>query len=363
LHFAADGETYGYNTDEPGAMESLEAALGGPLAGKRALVLGAGGAAKGIVYGLLRRGATTTVANRNQDRADELAASLGCEVAEWHVRANMPYDVLINCTPIGMYPKVDDSPLPVEALRPGTVVFDTVYNPEQTRLLREARERGCRTVVGTEMFLRQAAWQFRYFTGAAAPLDVMREALRTGRPPRLGPIVLIGYRGTGKTTVARLLAERLGLRWLDADVELEARAGKTIARIFADDGEQAFRSLEAQVLAEALQGRDLVIAAGGGAVLRDDNRALLRGTPAVVWLEARPETLHARIQADAATSARRPNLTAGGGLEEVRQLLARRAPLYAECAKLRIDADALSAAAVADAIVEAWNLSAERNSV
>jgi 3-dehydroquinate dehydratase/shikimate dehydrogenase len=360
LHFAADGETYAYNTDEPGAMESLEAALGEPLAGQRALVLGAGGAAKGIVYGLLRRGATTTVTNRNAARAEELAAALGCQTASWETRTDVPYDVLVNCTPLGMYPKVDDTPLDVAALRPDAVVFDTVYNPQETRLLREAKERGCRTVVGTEMFLRQAAWQFRYFTGMPAPLGVMRAALATGHPPRLGPIVLIGYRGTGKTTVARLLAERLSWRWLDADVELEARAGKTIAQIFADDGEPAFRSLEAQVLAESLTGGPLVIACGGGAVLRDDNRELLRRTPSVVWLEARAETLYERIQSDKSTSARRPNLTSAGGLDEVRQMLAHREPLYAECAKLRIDADRQSPAAVVDAIVAAWKLGEER---
>jgi 3-dehydroquinate dehydratase/shikimate dehydrogenase len=172
-------DAFGYNTDEPGAMESLEAAAGGvgSLAGKRALVLGAGGAAKGIVFGLVRRGASVTVVNRNRERADELAVSLKCDVVDWDRRGELEYDVLVNCTPLGMYPKVDDTPLPAESLQPGAIVFDTVYNPTETRLLREARERGCKTVVGTEMFLRQAAWQFRYFTGAEAPLDVMRAAL------------------------------------------------------------------------------------------------------------------------------------------------------------------------------------------
>ncbi|MBA4017843.1 MAG: shikimate dehydrogenase [Pirellula sp.] len=360
LVFTADGLTHGYNTDEPGAMESLEAALGEPLAGKRALVLGAGGAAKGIAYGLMRRGALTTVTNRNSNRGEELAAALGCCFVAWDDRCNIPYDVLINCTPLGMYPNVEDSPFPQVAFQPRAVVFDTVYNPAETRLLREAKEQGCRTVVGTEMFLRQAAWQFRYFTGHEAPLHVMRTALRDGHLPRIGPIVLIGYRGTGKTTVARLLAERLGYRWLDADVELEARAGKSIAQIFADDGEQAFRSLEAQVLAESLHGASRVIAAGGGVILRDDNRELLRRACSVVWLKASPETLFERIQADKTTSARRPNLTAAGGLAEVREMLARREPLYRECAKLQIDADRQPPETVVDAILAAWQLPGER---
>ncbi|MCE9604061.1 MAG: shikimate dehydrogenase [Planctomycetia bacterium] len=180
LVFEPEGETLGYNTDEPGAMESLEAAAGaeGSLAGKRALVLGAGGAAKGIVYGLLRRGVVTTVTNRNPERAEELAKSLGCRTVDWDARSEVEYDILVNCTPLGMYPKIDDTPLAKDYLRPGAIVFDTVYNPAETRLLREAKERGSKIVVGTEMFLRQAAWQFRYFTGTHAPLEVMRAALK-----------------------------------------------------------------------------------------------------------------------------------------------------------------------------------------
>lgn len=177
---------FGYNTDEPGAMESLEAAAGGAgsLARKRALVLGAGGAARGIVFGLVRRGVETTVANRNLERAQDLAAGLGCRAVAWDERGDVDYDLLINCTPLGMHPNVDDTPIHKSSLRPGVIVFDTVYNPVETRLLREARERGCEMVVGTEMFLRQAAWQFRYFTGCSAEtmsvaLTVMRTALRT----------------------------------------------------------------------------------------------------------------------------------------------------------------------------------------
>jgi 3-dehydroquinate dehydratase/shikimate dehydrogenase len=178
-------QAFGYNTDEPGAMESLEAAAGGPgsLAGKKALVLGAGGAARGIVYGLVRRGVDTIVTNRNRDRAEDLAAGLGCGAVAWDERGDVDCDLLINCTPLGMHPNVDDTPLDASSLRRGAIVFDTVYNPEETRLLREARERGCTTVVGTEMFLRQGAWQFRYFTACSpktmnVALTVMRSALK-----------------------------------------------------------------------------------------------------------------------------------------------------------------------------------------
>jgi len=151
-------------------------------------------------------------------------------------------------------------------------------------------------------------------------------------------VLLIGYRGTGKTTVARHIAERLGWNWLDADVELERRAGKSIAAMFAEDGEQAFRDLESQVLADVVNLEDAIIALGGGVVGREANRDLLRGRPGVVWLQASPETLHARIEADAVTASRRPNLTLHGGLTEIAMLLA----------KLRSDADCLESFTGAD---------------
>ena len=112
-------------------------------------------------------------------------------------------------------------------------------------------------------------------------------------------IVLIGYRATGKTTLARLLAERLGWAWIDADVEIERRAGKSIARIFAEDGEPAFRDLEARVIADLCRRDRLVLAAGGGAPLRAESRQAMREGGQVVWLTARPETILARMSGDA----------------------------------------------------------------
>lgn len=152
-------------------------------------------------------------------------------------------------------------------------------------------------------------------------------------------LFLIGYRGCGKTTVAQELARRLGWKWVDADVELEKRAGKSIKQIFAESGELAFRDLESAVVAD-LAGRERqIIALGGGAILREQNRQALAGRGLVIWLHASPETLFARISADPTTGERRPNLTAGGGLEEIRTLLDQRTPLYRQCADLIVDAD------------------------
>jgi shikimate kinase len=165
-------------------------------------------------------------------------------------------------------------------------------------------------------------------------------------------IALIGYRGTGKTAVARQLARSLGWDWIDADVEVELAAGKSIAAIFADDGEPAFRELEAAVLADLIQRDNTILALGGGVVLRPANRTLVRQAGRVVWLTATPETITARLAADATTTSRRPNLTAAGGLDEIRRLLDERSPLYRHCCDLEVDTEAKAPAEVATEILE-----------
>jgi shikimate kinase len=169
-------------------------------------------------------------------------------------------------------------------------------------------------------------------------------------------LVLIGYRGTGKSTVARQLALALGWNWIDADVEVELRAGKSIAAIFADDGEVRFRDLESEVLAELVHTDREVIAAGGGAVLRDANRELLARCRYVIWLRASPATILTRIAACSTTAARRPNLTTSGGEAEVVRLLAERTPLYRECADLDIDTEDKSPAEIAGEIIRQLHL-------
>jgi shikimate kinase len=164
-------------------------------------------------------------------------------------------------------------------------------------------------------------------------------------------ILLIGYRGTGKSAVARLVAERLGWHWLDADVELERRAGKSIAAIFAEDGEPAFRDLESQLLTELLRVDRHVLALGGGVVLRSENRDVIKQAGSVIWLTADPQTILARVNEDPTTAARRPNLTTSGGIEEIRQLLAQREPFYRECATAVVDTNGRSLGDVAQAVL------------
>ena len=176
-------------------------------------------------------------------------------------------------------------------------------------------------------------------------------------------LVLIGYRATGKTTLARHLAQRLDWDWIDADVEIERRAEKSIARIFAEEGEAAFRDLEAAVIADlcgrgtGVDGRRLVVAAGGGAPLREESRRLMRNSGHVVWLTATPETILTRMAGDASTGDRRPGLTNLPPLEEIVQLLSRREPIYRESAHMVVDTEGKSPEQLADEILAGLELS------
>jgi shikimate kinase len=164
-------------------------------------------------------------------------------------------------------------------------------------------------------------------------------------------LYLIGYRGTGKTTVAAALAEKLGRPWFDADVEIERRAGKSIREVFTIDGEPAFRDWESAVIADLSSQTKIIISVGGGAVIRPQNREVMKASGYVVWLQALPETILERMVADPTTGDRRPNLTTLGGLAEIEALLAERTPLYAQCADITVDTEGKSPEAIAEEIV------------
>ena len=160
-----------FNTDYPAALDSVKLGLnlGDTLEGKRVLLLGAGGAARAIGMGIVRASGLLVVTSRTSARAKSLAEELGCRHVTWENRGSEFADILINCTPVGMYPNMDESPFHENWLRDGMIVFDTIYTPENTLLIKEAKVRGCVTVSGVEMFIRQAAAQFERFTGKTAP--------------------------------------------------------------------------------------------------------------------------------------------------------------------------------------------------
>ena len=178
-------ERFGYNTDYVAAILSLEIALGGtgiaeqsPLIGKKALVLGAGGAGKAVAYGLLQRNVKVTIADLDDERAQRLAEQLHCEYVDWEMRHGIPSNILVNCTPVGMHPKVNETPFEKSAMHQGMVVFDAVYNPENTLFLKNAKAKGCTTVSGVEMFIGQACMQFKLFTNTKGPASLMRKLVK-----------------------------------------------------------------------------------------------------------------------------------------------------------------------------------------
>ena len=168
-----------------------------------------------------------------------------------------------------------------------------------------------------------------------------------GRTVRTMNIVLIGYRGSGKSSIGNLLAARLGMAFVDTDERIVQRAGKSIGAIFADVGENGFRDLESAVVQQLAATGNTVIATGGGVVLRPENMSWLKEHGKVVWLKAPAEVLWQRIAADPGSSHARPNLTAVGGLEEIRRLLEVRNPLYAAAADITLDVSVLNASQAA----------------
>lgn len=184
-----DGQMAGYNTDYRAAMDCLSEAVAkvdsrpNPFEGKAVLLLGAGGVSRAIGYGLAQRHAAITVAGRNHVAAEELASSLSGKWIPWEERHMIQPSILVNGTPIGMFPDVDSTPYKTNNLHEDTLAFDTIYNPEQTLFIKGARAKGCNIITGLQMFVRQAAYQYRLFTGLEPPIDVMIKTIKRAISP------------------------------------------------------------------------------------------------------------------------------------------------------------------------------------
>jgi len=182
-------ELIGYNTDYRAAMDCLNEAMAkissepNPFEGASVLLLGSGGVSRAIGYGLAQRQALITIAGRNRNASAELAKDFIGKVVSWEERLWIQPDILINGTPIGMFPEMDDSPFRCNDLPKETIVFDTIYNPEQTLFLKGAKAAGCNIITGLQMFVRQAAYQYRLFTGLEPPIDVMVKTIKKAISP------------------------------------------------------------------------------------------------------------------------------------------------------------------------------------
>ncbi len=186
----------GYNTDYRAAMDCINAALDKQniegddrLRGRGVLVLGAGGVSRAIAYGLRQKGALVAISSRSLERSESLAADLNCRALPWESRYDIKPGIIINGTPVGMHPNVDDTPYAKDRLAAlmklssSVIVFDTVYNPEQTLLVKDAKNLGCLVINGVDMFVRQAGYQYKLFTGRNPPIDLMRKTLRDATSP------------------------------------------------------------------------------------------------------------------------------------------------------------------------------------
>lgn len=265
-----DGRLVGHNTDYFG-FRWLVKKSGLAVAGKKVLVLGSGGASNTAVAVLWELGADVVVISRSGEN--------NYENLDRHADAA----VIVNTTPVGMYPNTGKSPLSLEHFPALEGVLDVVYNPARTQILLDASARGLITENGLWMLVAQAKESAEWFTGRKIEDEVIARIHRALRR-QMENIILIGMPGCGKTTVGQQLAQALGRRFVDADEALEAKAGRKITQIIPAEGEAAFRTLETETLAELGKQSGLVIATGGGCVTQQRNFDLLHQNGAVFWL-------------------------------------------------------------------------------
>lgn len=272
-----DGRLIGYNTDYYG-FSSLLSRSGLCVDGKKCLVLGSGGASATAQAVLKRNGAQVIVISRggenhygNLDRHSDAA-------------------VIVNTTPVGMYPDCDGAPVSLADFSNPEGVLDVIYNPANTRLLQQAQLRGITACNGLWMLVAQAAQSAALFQNTDVEeekIGKIHDLLRR----EMENIILIGMPGSGKSTIGQLLAEKTGKEFADSDTLVFQLSGKTPAQVIAQEGEEAFRRLETQALAQLGKQSGLVIATGGGCVTRPENYALLHQNGQIVWLRRPVEQL------------------------------------------------------------------------
>ena len=267
-----DGKLFGYNTDMDGLIY-LARRAGVAMEGKKVVILGSGGTSRTAQAAALAMGAaeTAVISRRGEDNYENLSR---------HVDAQ----VIINTTPVGMFPNCGVSPVDLDAFPRLEGVLDVVYNPLRTALLMEAEARRLPCSCGLPMLVAQAKRAAELFTGAAIP-DIRLEQVIASLTAQVRNVVLIGMPGCGKSTVGRLLAQRLGKEFLDLDQLIEEKAGKSIPEIFAQEGEAHFRPLESQAAKEAGARTGCVLSTGGGIAVRDENYLPLHQNGVIVHLK------------------------------------------------------------------------------
>ena len=272
-----DGKLIGHNTDYFG-FSSMVNCSGIHVGGKKVLVLGTGGASNTAVAVLQELGAQVITISRNGEN--------NYNNLEIHQDAS----VIVNCTPVGMYPNVGTSPVDLDLFPALEGVLDVIYNPARTRLLMDAEIRDLKTMNGLWMLVAQAKESAEWFTNAQIS-DEKIALIHRQLARQMENIVLVGMPGCGKSTIGKSLAEKLGKTFVDADTCIVESANMTIPEIFAQDGEMGFRAWESSVLEELGKQSGLVIATGGGCVMKYRNYPLLHQNGTILWLERDIEKL------------------------------------------------------------------------
>lgn len=323
----ADGTLIGHNTDYFGFLSMVERS-GLHVTGKKVLVLGSGGASVTVVAVLEALGANVVVISRS---GENNYTSLD--------RHSDAY-AIVNTTPVGMYPNVDDSPVDLKRFANLKGVLDLIYNPARTRLLQQAESLGLTAQNGLWMLVAQAKESAEWFTGKTID-DAIIPAIHKKLRMQMENLILVGMPGCGKSTIGKLLAERTGKLFADSDEKIVKIAGKTIPEIFADSGEDAFRKIETETISTLSKSSGLVIATGGGCVTRQENYPLLHQNGTIIWLQ--------RDLSQLPTDGR--PLSQKGKLEAMYQV---RRPLYEAFSDVTVINDNAEET-VADAVLSALN--------
>lgn len=302
----ADG-WHGYNTDYAGFKYMVENS-GVSVKGKKALVLGAGGASRTVQAVLADLGASEVAQLSHQD-LDRLASAArsGGNAEAVGLENVAGAAIVVNATPVGMFPENGKTPIDFGMLKSVEAVYDLVYNPERTALMMAAEAAGIQTFSGMSMLIKQACAAAEIFltqaknnhlldedfdlAGVGASLDRRVDTFLGMCRDQQRNVVIVGMPGCGKSTVGRIVAEATGKKFIDSDEEIEKRTGRTIREIFDAEGEPGFRKIEQEVLADLGRMSGLVIATGGGCVTVDANYASLHQNGKIVWIQRRLEDL------------------------------------------------------------------------
>ena len=309
-----DGLLHGYNTDYAGFSYMAENA-GIRWTGVKVLVLGTGGASLTVHTVLADQGVGCAVAVSRQGPVDYT------NVAKLHGDA----EIVVNTTPVGMFPDNAGCPLDLSCFPRLKGVLDLIYNPMRTRLIQVAQERGLATGDGLQMLVEQGRVAAGHFLGKELPMELTPRTVAQIRRDTAN-IALVGMPGCGKTAIGTLLAQSLHRELVDTDQLIVEDAGCSIAELFAREGEEAFRAREEAAVAAAAKRSGVIIATGGGSVLREENRRNLRGNSYVVWLR--------RDLAQVELNAGRPLST---DLDTVRRMYEVREPLYRGVADFTVE--------------------------